>query len=495
MCPVPAARVRAANRGGVRPDGDYVLYWMTAARRTRWSFALDRALEHARALGKPLLVLEALRCGYRWASDRLHRFVLQGMADNAARFGAAGVAYHPYVEDRPVAGSGLLETLAARACVVVTDDFPCFFLPRMLASAAKRVTVRLEAVDGNGLLPVRSSDHAFPTAYAFRRHLQKTLPAALADLPTPDPLARARLPKPAPFPRAVSQRWPRASAALLAAEAATLATLPIDHGVGPACMAGGAVAGEAALAAFLARGLAAYGERRNDPDADATSGLSPWLHFGHVSAHEVVLAVLAMEGRGPDDLVAGGNGSREGWWDCSPSAEGFLDQVVTWRELGLNGCVHRPDDYDRFDSLPDWALRSLAEHARDERPVRYTRARLDAARTHDDVWNAAQRELVRTGRMHNYLRMLWGKKILEWSDTPEAALEVMIHLNNRYAVDGRDPNSYSGIFWTLGRYDRPWAPVRPIFGCVRYMSSANTKKKLDLKRYLARFGDDAPAQG
>jgi deoxyribodipyrimidine photo-lyase len=172
----------------------------------------------------------------------------------------------------------------------------------------------------------------------------------------------------------------------------------------------------------------------------------------------------------------------------SQAAEAFLDQLVTWRELGFNFCSRR-DDYDRFDSLPDWARRSLAEHAADPREHVYSVDELAAARTHDPLWNAAQRQLVREGRIHNYLRMLWGKKILQWARSPEDALEAMIELNNRYALDGRDPNSYSGISWVLGRFDRPWAPERPIFGKIRYMSSENTARKLKVKEYIRRYGD------
>ncbi len=146
------------------------------------------------------------------------------------------------------------------------------------------------------------------------------------------------------------------------------------------------------------------------------------------------------------------------------------------------------DDYDQYESLPDWAQATLAKHAGDPRKFVYSLAELAAARTHDPLWNAAQRQLLADGRMHNYLRMLWGKKILEWSPSPRAALSQMIELNDKYALDGRDPNSYSGIFWTLGRYDRPWGPERPIFGTVRYMSSDNTARKLDVKGYLARHG-------
>jgi len=171
----------------------------------------------------------------------------------------------------------------------------------------------------------------------------------------------------------------------------------------------------------------------------------------------------------------------------SPSAEAFLDQIVTWRELGYNFCAKR-SDFDRFESLPEWARNTLAKHAADPRAVVYDLESFAAARTHDPLWNAAQTQLRVEGRIHNYLRMLWGKKILEWTRFPEDALDVMIELNNRYALDGRNPNSYSGIFWVLGRYDRPWGPERPIFGTIRYMSSENTARKMDVKGYLRRFG-------
>lgn len=490
---VPGLRVRAVNSRPRRAGGDHVLYWMTAARRTRHNFALDRAIEHARELGKPLRVLEALRVGYRWASDRLHRFVIEGMADNRERLAKGPISYRAYVEPSVGEGSGLLEALAARACVVVTDDYPCFFLPHLLAAAAKRLDVLVEAVDGNGLLPMAACEKVQPTAYAFRRFLQKSLPDHIVHAPKADPLRRLELPRARALASEIDRRWPEPPTELADA-LRIVGSLPIDHRVGPASFAGGSAAGEAALASFLDAPLARYGEERNHPDRAATSRLSPWLHFGHVSAHDVVNSVLAREQIDPAALVAGGNGSREGWWGASASVEGFLDQVVTWRELGFNLCSHRPGDYDRYESLPPWARASLEAHASDVRPVRHSKAQLEAAETDDDVWNAAQRELVREGRMHNYLRMLWAKKVLEWSKSPREALETLIDLNNRYAVDGRDPNSYSGIFWSFGRYDRPWAPERPIFGVIRYMSSANTKKKLDLKAYLRRYGD-APEQG
>ena len=177
----------------------------------------------------------------------------------------------------------------------------------------------------------------------------------------------------------------------------------------------------------------------------------------------------------------------------SPAAESFLDELVTWRELGYNGSFRREDN-EEYGALPDWALETLADHEGDEREHVYSLEQFERAETHDELWNAAQRELLLDGRIHNYLRMVWGKKILEWSATPQDALEVMIELNNKYALDGRDPNSYSGIFWVLGRYDRAWGPEREIFGKVRYMSSENTARKMSVKGYLERYGDSAQSQ-
>jgi deoxyribodipyrimidine photo-lyase len=204
----------------------------------------------------------------------------------------------------------------------------------------------------------------------------------------------------------------------------------------------------------------------------------------------VFAAIAEHEGWAPDRLAPRATGSRSGWWGMSAAAESFLDECVTWRELGFNFTAARRD-YDRYESLPDWARAALARHANDLRPHVYTPAELETAATHDPLWNAAQRQLLLTGRIHNYLRMLWGKKILEWSPTPAAALSTMIDLNNKFALDGRDPNSYTGIFWVLGRYDRPWGPERPIFGTVRYMSSENTARKFSVKGYLARYGPGA----
>ena len=484
----PDLRVTAVNDAPVASGGAYVLYWMIAARRSTWSLGLDHALARAAALGVPLVVLEPLRAGYRWASDRLHRFVLDGMAANARAFAAAGVGYHPYVEPAPGAGAGLLVAAAERAALVVTDEQPGFFLPRMVAAAGPRLGVRLEQVDGSCLLPLRAADHAFPTAMAFRRHWQRVIHPHLRAFPSARPLtSAAEVVRGGALPDRVLRRWPAPPAALLAGEPAALARLPIDHGVAPVGYRGGAPAATAALGRFIAHGLDRYGETRNHPDLDGGSGLSPYLHFGHVGVHAIVDRVWRAGDWDPA-RVAGAKvtGRKDGWWRLPPDSEAFLDELITWRELGHGFCFHRPD-HDRYESLPGWARATLAAHAGDPRPWLYDLAALERAATHDPLWNAAQTQLVRDGRIHTYLRMLWGKKIVEWSPSPEAALAVLIELNNKYAVDGRDPNSSTGIFWTLGRFDRPWGPERPIFGHVRYMTSASTARKLKVTEYLRRW--------
>ncbi len=456
---------------------------MIASRRVRWNFAFDRAVEWAHELGKPLLVFEALRSDYHWASDRLHRFVLDGMSDNEAALEGSEIGYYPYVEPRNGAGKGLLEALAGRAAVIVTDDFPTFFLPRMVEAAAPRLPVKLEIVDSNGLLPIRAADRCFTRAYDFRRFLQKNLPDHLTEMPGEALPSKGDLPRFVDIPEDAAKRWPRASRELLSAED-DLGELPLDHSITPVGdRRGGSVAGQHQLSRFLKERLDRYGEDRNQPEEAATSGLSPYLHFGHVSAHQILDAVARREDWSPWKLGDDRRGARHGWWNLPASVESFLDELVTWRELGYNFCHHRPD-HGSYSALADWARETLAAHAGDERPYLYSLEEFEEARTHDDLWNAAQNELRATGRIHNYLRMLWGKKILHWSRSPQEALDIMIELNNKYAIDGRDPNSYTGILWVLGRFDRAWGPERPVFGKVRYMSSKNTRRKLRVNVYI-----------
>lgn len=482
---IPPLRLRDANEHPFRPQGEYVVYWMIASRRTRFNFALEHAVDRAREFGKPLLVFEPLRIRYRWASDRLHRFVIEGMRANAAAFTDRIVTYYPYVEPKPGAGTPLLHRLAKRACTVVTDEFPCFFLPHLIDAVKDRLPARLEVVDSNGLIPLRAADRTFTVAHSYRRWMQKRILDDLLEMPREYPLKGPALPRLRSLPKDITRRWqPADLPALLDRDG--IAALPIDHSVAscPETPGGSEEAGRR-LERFLANDLERYDSDRNHPDESATSGLSPHLHFGHISAHEIVERLLDQENWTPD-RVGKPNGKNHHFWNVSPSAEAFLDQILTWREIGFNHAFRNPESYDKLESLPAWAQETLRKHAADPRPVTYSLQQFERSETHDEIWNAAQRQIVRDGVMHNYLRMLWGKKILHWTRSPQEALDFMIELNNKYGLDGRDPNSYCGILWVLGRTDRAWGPKRPIFGSVRYMTSDSTRKKVRLRDYLHR---------
>lgn len=480
-------RITACNETALNPNKSFVLYWMIANRRPTYNFSLRYAVESAKKLKKPLVILEALRCGYRWASDRIHQFILDGIVDHFHYFKEKAVFYYPYIESKVDEGKGLLTALSEHACLIITDDFPAFMLPHMVNAAAKQVSCRLEKVDSNGLLPIHLAEKDFLTAYSFRRFFQKNIPEFLLDFPEKEPLAKTTLPEIEKLPEAILKRWPIATIKFLE-DNKRVAKLPIDHSVKSTNTQGGFLEAKKRLKHFIKDQLSSYDESRNQPEINGTSGLSPYLHFGHLSVHEIFTEIVKAEKWNPSKMSPKANGKREGFWGMSKASEGFLDELITWRELGFNFCANRKD-YDQFESLPDWALKTLKKHSKDLRSPLYSLKEFEQAQTHDLLWNAAQRQLVREGIIHNYLRMLWGKKILEWSTSPEEALQIMIELNNKYALDGRDPNSYTGIFWVLGRFDHPWPPERAVFGTIRYMSSENTARKFKVKNYIAKYSE------
>ena len=265
-----------------------------------------------------------------------------------------------------------------------------------------------------------------------------------------------------------------------------LNNLNVDKSVEVSDVVGGYNAAKSRLDLFAKKGFNDYSKLRSHPSEDASSQLSPYFHFGHISTYEVFEKIISSESWSVENIDPNFVGRREGWWGGSANLESFFDELITWRELGYHTCVKRAN-YDQYQSLPDWAIKTLDDHANDEREYIYDLSEFTNANTHDEIWNAAQNQLKTEGRIHNYLRMLWGKKILEWTPNPQIALSYLIDLNDRFALDGRDPNSYSGVFWILGRYDRAWGPERPIYGKIRYMTSKSTATKFNLKPYLEKW--------
>ncbi len=485
IAPVTAARLTSRGTTPVRPDGAFVLYWMSAHRRLEWNQALQQALWWAEELARPLVVVETVHADQPYASVRHFRFLIQGCAANQTAAAQLPLTYHPFVEAIPGTALDLVAALAGQACLLIRDEFPHRFQRSLRAELDRRLSLAQVDVDANGIMPLAATTRTYERAVDFRRCLQRGLPPHLLAPPLDAPaLARAKVPRLAALPTDLTARWPASDLVQLLAPGG-LATLPIDQQVPAAPDIGGAAAARIALDAFVDQRLDRY-DLRNHPDDPVASGLSPWLAQGHVSAHQVALAVLTHANWSPDRLATSASGSKDGWWGCAPSIEAFLDELITWRELGHHHS-QRVSDNDRFDTLPAWAQATLAKHAADPRTMVYSPADLEAGRTHDPLWNAAQHQLRAEGRLHGYLRMLWGKWILGWSVDPRSAWDTALRLNDRWALDGGNPNSLSGVAWIFGRFDRPWAPQRPVFGQLRYMTSGSTVKKLHCRAYLARW--------
>jgi deoxyribodipyrimidine photo-lyase len=469
-----------------RPGGEFVLYWMQASHRADWNPTLEFAIEQANALRVPVLVYHGLRHDYPWASDRFHTFILEGVIDLYAGFEARGIQYAFYLDERVGEGaqwpagrperregpgrigyadsskesSSPLVQLADRAALVVTDFNPTFIYPRQVKALRRKTETPVIAVDSCGVVPLKAISREHSTARGIRTELMAALPHHFWPIASGEPAVRRLIDLPFEPTRPTRDGI-----------AAIVARCDIDHAVPPSpAFRGGTIAARAQLRRFLELGLHRYTDDRNDPnEPDATSRLSPWLHFGHISAQEVLLAAR----------------------DAGPAHqyEKFLDETLVWRELSHNFCFHNPR-HRTTDGIPSWAREQLAAHEGDPRPVLYSDDDLEHARTDNELWNAAQRAYLRDGFMHNYLRMLWAKAVLAWTPDAAASLRILEHLNNKYSLDGRDPNSYGGIMWTFGKFDRPFYR-RPIYGTVRYQSLKAAADKFDVPAYLRRYPVDA----
>jgi deoxyribodipyrimidine photo-lyase len=480
-------RVFKKNKCDANPDGEFVLYWMQINRRFHYNFALEYAVGYANKLNKPLLILEAFSSDYPWATDRSHTFMMQGMKEHLDDAEEQKLNYISFVEEKPGQYEKLLFDLSSRASVLITDEYPVFIMRERNQKYPKEINIPYITVDSNGLIPLGITEKDPYSAYLFRKIMQEHFIEAFTNPPKKSPLQDLKNRAPLNLETSIFKNLPDAKKALNDISV-FVSGLNINHHAKPIGWHGGRSAALGMLGHFVKNSLYDYGDKRNDPDEEKTSRLSPWLHFGKISEYEIVKTVLDYQPEGWDlDSITYNNGTRDGFFNGDPSIESFLDEVITWREVGFHYAHHR-EDYDRYESLPEWALETLNKHKNDPREWNYSYEELEQSNTHDEIWNAAQTQLRKEGIIHNYLRMLWGKKIIEWTDNPEKALTYLIELNNTYAIDGRDPNSYSGIFWCFGRFDRAWQE-RPVFGKIRYMTSESTNKKVKLKQYLRKFGN------
>jgi deoxyribodipyrimidine photo-lyase len=440
-------RVTVRRRGAPASEGKCVVYWMQRAQRGEDNPALDVAVEVANELRKPLVVFFAPVPFYPHANLRHYRFLAEGIPDIAAALRKRNIGF---VLRRFPEFSLLRFCDEVKAAMVVGDENPMREPESWRRKAAKKLRVPLWTVDADAIVPSKLLEKAQYAAHIIRPRLQARLREFLV----------------APKNPAAKVTWKQAKGvASIPADFDITQDWKIDRSVAPVGQwRGGSKEARRLLREFVRNKLRGYGNGRNKPEIDHTSQLSPYLHFGHIGPITIALAVKKSAASNADK-------------------EAFLNQLITWRELSIN-FVRFNANYDNFECGEAWAHRTLAKHAKDSRPVLYSEDQFEHAETHDPLWNAAQMQMINTGWMHNYMRMYWAKKILEWSPSASEAYRIAVKLNDKYELDGRDPNGYAGIAWSIvGKFDRPWFE-RPIFGQIRYMSAASTGKKFDRRRYI-----------
>jgi deoxyribodipyrimidine photo-lyase len=444
-------RVLVRRGGEVRGDGKCVVYWLQRAQRAVDNPALEAAIACGNALGLPVVAYFSVIPNYPNANWRHYYFLQQGLHDLAEGMAERGVGF---VVRRPTDGDTLEAFLdEVGAAMVVGDENVCREPERWRKTLARKLKIPFLTVDADVVVPSALFGKTFVLLHHFRPHLHRHLPEFL--------VPRKKI--------QVEKEWTEHVTSYSLKKDITEGFDKLDRSVGPVdTFTGGTKAALTRLKEFTETQLTDYDERRNHPEARGTSQMSPYLHYGHISPITIALAVK--------DAVKRGKASEE-------IADKYLDELIGWRELSVLFCKHNPN-YDNWECAEEWAKKTLTAHAGDRRPWSYTLQQLEHAKTHDELWNAAQRQMVRDGWMHNYMRMYWAKKILEWAPDPARAFEWAVTLNDKYELDGRDPNGYSGIAWAIvGKHDRPWFD-RPVFGLVRYMSGESTGKKFDSKRYI-----------
>lgn len=445
-------RVRIHNRCRVLKQGAVgkgpVVYWMSREQRIQDNWALLRAQQCARQEDRPLIIVFCLTLNYPAANLRHYSFLLAGLQEAAAESERLQIPFFLLEGEPPDVLPAFLQE--CRAGLLVCDFDPLRIKRQWKEKVADRFSYRIEEVDAHNIIPCwLASDKREYAAYTFRPKVKRLLETYLEDIPAvlPHSVGFDRMPPPHIDWQDIQARIPDRS-------------VPAIDWLQP-----GTQAAERRLVKFVDQVLPHYTSGRNDPNQQCQSGLSPYLHFGQISAQRIALAVQESRASQAD-------------------RDAFLEELVVRRELADNFCLYNPD-YDAVSGFPDWAAKTLGQHRQDKREYNYRLDELEQAKTHSPLWNATQKDLVVRGKLHGYLRMYWAKKILEWTDSPETAMQYAIHLNDTYELDGRDPNGYTGIAWSIGGvHDRAW-PERPIFGKIRYMNANGCARKFNVKQYIA----------
>jgi deoxyribodipyrimidine photo-lyase len=450
-------RVLVRRSGAPSREGICVVYWMQRSMRILDNPALDVAVEAANLLGVPVVIYFQVIPNYPNANLRHYHFLQQGLRDVAE--GAATRELTFIVRRSPSRLEEFLEEV--QAVLLVGDENPCREPERWRSLLARRLRIPYWTVDADVAVPSRVFGRSFALLHHFRPHLKAELPKYIDRLTVEPPHPHWKFHK----------RVERFSLA----EDITLGFTRLDRSVGPVdTFTGGTHAALKRLHEFVTLDLKHYDEARKHPESRGTSRLSPYLRFGNIGPLTIVRAVKRAVAEGKASTAAG---------------DKYLEQLIGWRELAVLFVRHETN-YDNWDCAAPWARKSLIEHAGDPRPHRYALQQLERGATCDEVWNAAQREMVSTGWMHSYMRMYWAKKILEWAPDPSTAFDWAVLLNDRYQLDGRDPNGYAGIAWAIvGKLDRPWFN-RPVFGLVRPMTGASISRKFDAKSYIRQNGGE-----
>jgi deoxyribodipyrimidine photo-lyase len=443
---VQKERITPLNNRPIR-DGRYVLYWMQAAQRAEYNHALEYAIERADELGRPAVAVFGITDNYPEANLRHYYFMLEGLRETQEALEARGIQLvirHQLPEIAAV-------ELGGSASLVVVDAGHLRIQKKWRSHAAKKLNCPLHQIETDVIVPVEeASVKENFSAGTFRPRIKKKLDYYLVGM-------RHRRPK----RDSLGMRFDSFDISDIDK---ALSRLDIDRTVNRIpTFRGGTSEAKRHLKNFIKYKLDLYSDIRNDPTKDGTSNMSPYLHFGQISPLYIALKVLASKGKGK---------------------EAYLEELIVRRELSHNFVFYN-QSYDRFDGLAAWAKRTLNYHASDKRQYVYSLREFERAKTHDPYWNAAQKEMVLTGKMHGYMRMYWGKKILEWSGSPKIGFKTALYLNNKYELDGRDANAYAGVSWCFGQHDRAWAE-RPVFGKVRYMNAAGLKRKFDVDAYVEK---------